>query len=108
MRRDGKSLGQMAKEEIGPATGMLAMVAILAIMVILLAVLGLVVVRALEHSPWGVFTILCTVPDALREARLREREGEIGPWERQWHEAEDWYFAEAATEAGFDLVLDLS
>lgn len=53
-------------------------------------------------------TILCTVPDALREARLREREGEIGPWERQWHEAEDWYFAEAATEAGFDLVLDLS
>ncbi|HET9134060.1 MAG TPA: carbon starvation CstA family protein, partial [Gemmatimonadales bacterium] len=65
MRRDGKSLGQMAKEEIGPATGMLAMVAILAIMVILLAVLGLVVVRALEHSPWGVFTILCTVPIAL-------------------------------------------
>jgi carbon starvation protein len=65
MRRDGKSLGQMAKEEIGPATGMLAMVAILAIMVILLAVLGLVVVRALEHSPWGVFTILCTIPIAL-------------------------------------------
>jgi carbon starvation protein len=65
MRRDGKSLGQMAKEELGPATGILAMVAILMIMVILLAVLALVVVRALEHSPWGVFTILCTLPIAL-------------------------------------------
>jgi carbon starvation protein len=65
MRRDGKSLGQMAKEEIGPATGLLAMTAILAIMVILLAVLALVVVKALEHSPWGVFTILCTIPIAL-------------------------------------------
>ena len=65
MRRDGKSLGQMAKEEIGPVTGLLAMVAILAIMVILLAVLALVVVNALRDSPWGVFTILCTVPIAL-------------------------------------------
>jgi len=65
MRRDGKSLGQMARDEIGPFTGMLAMIAILAIMVILLAVLALVVVRALEHSPWGVFTIVCTIPIAL-------------------------------------------
>jgi carbon starvation protein len=65
MRRDGKSLGQMAKEEIGPFTGMLAMVAILAIMIILLAVLALVVVRALQDSPWGVFTIACTIPIAL-------------------------------------------
>ncbi len=65
LRRDGKSLGQMAREEIGPTTGMLAMVAILAIMIILLAVLALVVVRALEHSPWGVFTIVCTIPIAL-------------------------------------------
>jgi carbon starvation protein len=65
MRRDGKSLGQMAKEEIGPATGLLAMVAVLAIMVILLAVLALVVVNALRDSPWGVFTILCTIPIAL-------------------------------------------
>ncbi|MDX2193778.1 MAG: carbon starvation CstA family protein [Gemmatimonadales bacterium] len=64
-RRDGKSLGQMAKEEIGDATGLLAMVAILAIMVILLAVLALVVVNALADSPWGVFTILCTIPIAL-------------------------------------------
>jgi carbon starvation protein len=65
MRRDGKSLGQMAKEEIGPLTGLVAMVAILAIMVILLAVLALVVVNALKDSPWGVFTILCTIPIAV-------------------------------------------
>jgi carbon starvation protein len=65
MRRDGKSLGQMAKEEIGEATGLIAMVAILAIMVILLAVLALVVVNALKDSPWGVFTILCTIPIAV-------------------------------------------
>ncbi len=65
MRRDGKSLGQMAKEETGPVTGILAMVAVLAIMVILLAVLALVVVNALKESPWGVFTILCTIPIAI-------------------------------------------
>ena len=65
MRRDGKSLGQMAKEETGPFTGILAMVAVLAIMVILLAVLALVVVNALKDSPWGVFTILCTMPIAI-------------------------------------------
>jgi carbon starvation protein len=65
MRRDGKSLGQMAKEETGPVTGLLAMVAVLAIMVILLAVLALVVVNALKDSPWGVFTILCTIPIAI-------------------------------------------
>jgi carbon starvation protein len=65
MRRDGKSLGQMAKEETGPVTGVLAMVAVLAIMVILLAVLALVVVNALKDSPWGVFTILCTIPIAI-------------------------------------------
>jgi carbon starvation protein len=65
LRRDGKSLGQMAKEEIGEVTGVLAMVAIFAIMVILLAVLALVVVNALKDSPWGVFTILCTIPIAI-------------------------------------------
>jgi carbon starvation protein len=65
MRRDGKSLGQMAKEETGPVTGILAMVAVLAIMVILLAVLALVVVNALKDSPWGVFTICCTIPIAV-------------------------------------------
>jgi len=65
MRRDGRSLGRMAKEELGPLTGLLTMVAILAIMVILLAVLALVVVNALRDSPWGVFTLLCTIPIAL-------------------------------------------
>jgi len=65
MRRDGKSLGQMAKEEIGPITGLFAMVAILAIMIILLAVLALVVTNALKDSPWGIFSILCTIPIAL-------------------------------------------
>jgi carbon starvation protein len=65
LRRDGKSLGQMAKEEIGQFTGILAMIAIFAIMMILLAVLALVVVNALKDSPWGVFTILCTIPIAI-------------------------------------------
>ncbi len=65
MRRDGKSLGQMAKEEIGPVTGLITMVAVLAIMLILLAPLGLIVVNALRGSPWGVFTIGCTIPIAF-------------------------------------------
>jgi carbon starvation protein len=65
MRRDGKSLGQMAKEEINPAAGMAAMVAILAIMIILLAVLALVVVNALRASPWGLFIIASTIPIAM-------------------------------------------
>ena len=65
VRRDGKSLGQMAKEEINPVAGMAAMVAILAIMIILLAVLALVVVNALRGSPWGLFTIASTIPIAL-------------------------------------------
>jgi carbon starvation protein len=65
IRRDGKSLGQMAKEEINRTAGLAAMIAILAIMVILLAVLALIVVNALRDSPWGLFTIACTVPIAL-------------------------------------------
>ena len=65
MRRDGKSLGQMARDEIGPFAGLSAMVAILAIMIILLAVLALVVVNALRDSPWGLFTIACTIPIAV-------------------------------------------
>jgi carbon starvation protein len=65
MRRDGKSLGQMAREEINKTTGILAMVAVLCIMVILLAVLALIVVNALRDSPWGLFTIACTMPIAL-------------------------------------------
>jgi carbon starvation protein len=65
IRRDGKSLGQMAKEEVNPVAGMAAMVAVFAIMIILLAVLALVVVNALRDSPWGLFTIAATIPIAL-------------------------------------------
>src|ERR1700726_5018268 len=65
VRRGGKTLGQMVKEEIGPAVGVLALISVLAIMIILLAVLALVVVQALAKSPWGVFTIAVTIPVAL-------------------------------------------
>jgi carbon starvation protein len=65
IRRGGKTLGQMVKEEIGSGVGLLALVSVLAIMIILLAVLALVVVQALAQSPWGVFTIATTIPLAL-------------------------------------------
>jgi carbon starvation protein len=65
LRRDGKSLGQMAKEEINAVAGVTGMLAVLFIMIILLAVLALIVVNALRDSPWGLFTIGCTVPIAL-------------------------------------------
>jgi carbon starvation protein len=65
MRRDGKSLGEMAREEIGKVGGFAALFTVLLIMVILLAVVGLVVVNALRGSPWGTFTIVATMPVAL-------------------------------------------
>ncbi|WP_252650547.1 carbon starvation protein CstA [Bacillus pacificus] len=65
MRRNGKSLGEMIKDEIGPVTGLIAMIGILGIMIILLAVLALVVVKALVGSPWGMFTIAATIPIAI-------------------------------------------
>jgi carbon starvation protein len=65
IRRGGKTLGQMVREEIGRGVGLLALVSVLAIMIILLAVLALVVVQALAESPWGVFTIATTIPIAL-------------------------------------------
>ena len=65
VRRRGKSLGQMVREEVGPFAGLVALVSITAISVILLAVLALVVVNALAESPWGVFTIAATMPIAL-------------------------------------------
>jgi carbon starvation protein len=65
IRRGGKTLGQMVKEEIGRGVGALALISVLAIMIILLAVLALVVVQALAQSPWGVFTIAMTIPVAL-------------------------------------------
>ncbi|WP_229054453.1 carbon starvation CstA family protein [Aeromicrobium sp. Leaf350] len=65
MRRDGKSLGQMVREEIGVVGGTAALIAVFAIMIIILAVLSLVVVNALAESPWGVFSITLTIPIAL-------------------------------------------
>jgi carbon starvation protein len=65
MRRDGKSLGQMAREEIGKVGGVTALLTVLLIMIILLAVVALVVVNALKGSPWGTFTIAATMPIAV-------------------------------------------
>jgi carbon starvation protein len=65
MRRDGKSLGQIAKEEIGPVAGFTALFAVISILTILLAVIALVVTNALKSSPWGTFTLAMTIPIAL-------------------------------------------
>lgn len=65
IRRGGWSLGQMLKDEVNSVVGIVAMISILAIMTILLAVLGLVVVKALAESPWGLFTIVMTIPLAV-------------------------------------------
>ncbi len=70
MRRDGKSLGQMAREEIGKTGGFTALLTVLFIMIILLAVVALVVVNALKGSPWGTFTIAATMPIAALHGRL--------------------------------------
>ncbi|MEI5101616.1 carbon starvation CstA family protein [Streptomyces sp. PmtG] len=64
-RRDGRSLGQMARDEIGPFGGAAALLATFAIMIILLGVLALVIVNALAESPWGTFSIAMTIPIAL-------------------------------------------
>jgi carbon starvation protein len=64
-RRRGRSLGQMAREELGAVGGAAAIIGVLVIMVILLAVLALVVVQALAQSPWGVFSIAMTIPIAI-------------------------------------------
>src|SRR5215831_4158069 len=65
LRRDGRSLGQMAKDEIGPLGGFAALVGVFVIIVILIAVLALVVVNALRQSPWGTFTVGATIPIAM-------------------------------------------
>ena len=65
LRRDGRSLGHMLREELGPVPGIIAMFGVLVLMMIVLAVLALVVVKALTHSPWGTFTVACTIPIAL-------------------------------------------
>ena len=65
VRHDGKSLGQLVKEQIGKVGGFAALLGTFAIIVILISVLGLVVVKALAHSPWGSFTVLMTIPIAM-------------------------------------------
>jgi len=94
LRRNGKSLGQMAKEEISPAAGLTAMLAVLFIMIILIAVLALIVVNALKASPWGLFTIACTIPIALL----------MGWWMRSWRPG---HVGEASLAGGFLLLLAL-
>jgi carbon starvation protein len=65
MRRDGRTLGQMISDELGRGAGIVALIGVFAIMIILLAVLGMVVVKALALSPWGTFAIAATIPIAL-------------------------------------------
>ncbi len=65
MRRDGRSLGDIVKQELGTTAGVIASIGILMIMIIIMAVLALIVVKALTHSPWGTFTIAATMPIAL-------------------------------------------
>src|SRR5438445_11263665 len=91
LRRDGKSLGQMAQEEINQSAGITGMLAGLFIMIILLAVLALIVVNALKASPWGLFTIACTVPIALL----------MGWWMKRWRPGK----VGAASIAGAVLLL---
>ncbi|HEY8520721.1 MAG TPA: carbon starvation CstA family protein [Gammaproteobacteria bacterium] len=65
IRRDGRSLGQMARDELGPVGGAVALVGVMAIMIILIAVLGLVVVNAMRGSPWATSTVAATIPIAI-------------------------------------------
>ncbi|HEX2721625.1 MAG TPA: carbon starvation CstA family protein, partial [Gemmatimonadaceae bacterium] len=65
MRRDGKTLGQMAKDEVGAVAGYTALIAVLGIMIVLISVLALVIVNALKASPWGIVTIGLTIPIAM-------------------------------------------
>ncbi len=65
VRRDGKSLGQMARDEIGKTAGTVAFISVISILMILLAVVALIIVNALKDSPWGAFTIAMTIPIAL-------------------------------------------
>ncbi|HEX2860198.1 MAG TPA: carbon starvation CstA family protein [Lacunisphaera sp.] len=80
VRRGGKSLGQMVRDEVGPFAGLVALISIVAIMVILLAVLGLVVVNALAESPWGLFTIAATMPIAVIMGCAMRYGGHSGRW----------------------------
>ena len=120
-RRDGRSLGDMIRTELGPFAGTVASIGILAIMIILLAVLALVVVKALAHSPWGTFTVAATIPIAVfMGLYLRYlRPGRIGEmsliglvllflsiWGGGWI-AEHEYWKVVFTRTGEELALGL-
>src|SRR5262245_62491651 len=79
-RRDGRSLGDIVRAEMGPIAGTIAGIGILLICVIVLAVLALVVVKALIGSPWGTFAVFCTLPIALFMGIYNQfiRQGHIG------------------------------
>ncbi|WP_304623921.1 carbon starvation CstA family protein, partial [Raoultella sp. 18099] len=64
-RRDGRSLGDLVKQEMGTVPGLIALFGTFMIMIIILAVLALIVVKALAESPWGAFTVAATIPVAL-------------------------------------------
>jgi carbon starvation protein len=64
-RRNGRSLGQMARDELGVVGGVAALAGVMVIMIILIAVLGLVVVNAMKHSPWATSTVAATIPIAI-------------------------------------------
>ena len=87
-RRDGRSLGQMARDELGPLGGFAALIGTLLIMVILSAVLGLVIVNVMKHSPWATATVLATIPAAiivgLVPAHLAAGPGARGHRARAW------------------------
>jgi carbon starvation protein len=90
-RRDGRSLGQMARDELGPLGGSAAVVGTLMIMIILIAVLGLVVVNAMKHSPWATSTVFATIPVAIM----------IGFYMRSWRPGR----VLEATALGVTLIL---
>ncbi len=85
-RRDGRSLGELVKEEMGPTAGVIALVACFMIMVIILAVLAMIVVKALTHSPWGTYTVAFTIPLAIFMG-IYLRYLRSGP---HWRSVSDW------------------
>jgi len=118
-RRDGRTLGDMVRSEMGPVAGVIALIGVMLIMIILLAVLALVVVKALAHSPWGTFTVFATIPIAMlmgvytrfiRPGRIMEMSviGFILLMAAIWyggHVAEDPAMAAAFTYSGEALAL---
>lgn len=65
MRRDGRSIGELIRSELGPIPGVIALFGTFMIMIIILAVMAMIVVKALTHSPWGTFTVAATIPIAM-------------------------------------------